>query len=97
MYYKKGVKMKEPRVNQSSIRYSDEVKDIVNSLPGATFGDRFEYCVLNYQETKADMEKNIENLEKEIKVKREELDKIYSEIYKYRDISYKIKALYDKL
>lgn len=89
--------MKEPRVNQSSIRYSDEVKDIINSLPGNTFGDRFEYCVLNYQETKADMEKNIKDLEKEIKVKREELDKIYSEIYKYRDISYKIKALYDKL
>lgn len=89
--------MKEPRVNQSSIRYSDEVKDIINSLPGNTFGDRFEYCVLNYQETKTDMEKNIKNLENEIKVKREELDKIYSEIYKYRDISYKIKALYDKL
>lgn len=89
--------MKEPRVNQSSIRYSDEVKDIINSLPGNTFGDRFEYCVLNYQETKSDMEKNIKNLEKEIKSKRKELEKINSEIYKYRDIAYKIRLLYERL
>lgn len=89
--------MKEPRVNQSSIRYSDEVKDIVNSLPGATFGDRFEYCVLNYQETKADMEKNIKDLEKQIKNKKKELEKVNSEIYKYKDIVYKIKLLYDRL
>lgn len=89
--------MKEPRVNQSSVRYSDNVKDIINSCPGETFADRFEYSVFNFIECKKINEEELESLDKEIKKRKKDLDKIISDIYKYREISYKIKSLYESL
>lgn len=45
-----GAKMeKEPRVNQSSIRYSNSVAKIVNTASGNTFSDKFESICLNFE------------------------------------------------
>lgn len=47
---------KEPRVNSTSLRFSKRVENVMNNVPGKTFGDKFEYIVLDYQEKREERE-----------------------------------------
>jgi len=55
--------MNEPRINASSIRYSDKVKDLINQAPGESFADRFEFLVLSHYEKIQDRKKELADLQ----------------------------------
>lgn len=87
----------QPRVNQSSIRYSDEVLKIINSAKGNTFGDKFESIALDYLEIKEIKEKNIKNLDRQISDKQKYLNEISQNIFRYRDILSDLESLFNNL
>ncbi len=77
----------QARVNTTSFRFSDEVREIIDSVPGKTFADRFEYLVLNYKETIEEKEQYVKSLDKQITEKRKLLNSISDKIYKYKNVS----------
>lgn len=88
--------MREPRVNQSSIRFSDKVSLIINSCEGQTFSDRFENCVLSYVDDKIQRENYISYLDKSIEEKRIQLTALQNDICKYSSILNSLKDLFNK-
>lgn len=81
---------KEPRVNSTSLRFSKRVENVMNNVPGKTFGDKFEYIVLDYQEKREEREAYLKELDRKIKTKKKQLDEIKMYLNKFSSISEKV-------
>ncbi len=55
------------RTNHTTIRYSDEVKELLEGIRGNSFGDKFENVVLEYFRSQEDRELRIKRLDEKIK------------------------------
>lgn len=77
---------KEPRVNASSIRYSNSVLEIINKAEGNTFADKFEFIALDYNNNMEQRKNNIKALDKEIKDKKKQLEKLQQKLNKFDNI-----------
>ena len=87
----------QARVNQTSIRYSDEVKNIVDGARGNTFGDKFEYIVLNYLEEKSAREDKLNYLDRCIASRSDELKNLSEAIRKYEKLLPYLQDLFFRL
>ena len=85
------------RNNHTTIRYSDDVKKIVDKAEGKTFGDKFENICLDYKEKKEEREEHIKSLDKEIKLKKKELEKLSEKIYNLKYVAREIESLAESL
>lgn len=82
------------KYNQKSVRLTDEVLDYINSYPdGDSFNQKLENIVLFVYKNEADIKKRIDFLNSEFDKKREELNKINSEIVRLKDIERKLEIL----
>lgn len=84
---------REPRVNTTTIRYSDSVLKIVNKVSGKTFADKFEFIVLDYNSNKQKREKHIRDLDKQILEKTKKLELLKQELTRYNTIVEKAELL----
>lgn len=84
---------KEPRVNASSIRYSNSVLEIINKAEGNTFADKFEFIALDYKNNMEQRKNNIKALDKEIKDKKKQLEKLQQKMNKFDNIAENAEAL----
>lgn len=84
---------KEPRVNQSSIRYSNSAAKIVNAASGNTFSDKFESICLNFEKNKEAKTIRIKELDKEIAAKQKKLDTLNKKIFNNSAIADKAEVL----
>lgn len=81
------------RINHTTIRYSEDVKTIIDKAEGKTFGDKFENICLDHKEKKKDREEHIKSLDKEINLKKKEIEKLSEKIYNLRYVANDIESL----
>ena len=70
--------------NIRSIRYSDEMAELIDRQIGDTFTEKFENLVIRCVWELPQKEAELEELEKQIREKREELEKIYKTTAEWR-------------
>jgi hypothetical protein len=78
--------MLEPRVNASSIRYSDKVKGLVTDAPGESFADKFEFIVLTHYENMERRSKELLNVQRQIETGRAQLEDIRTRLKTLHEI-----------
>lgn len=81
------------RNNHTTIRYSEDVKEIVDKVQGKTFGDRFEFICLDFKENKESREEHIKSLDKQIKMKEKEYDNLVEKICNLRYVANDLESL----
>lgn len=64
-----------------SVRLSQEVYDIVNSAPGEGFNEKFENLVLDYHHTIAKRKKQLNDIERKIKISSNHLEELSQKSY----------------
>lgn len=74
--------MNDPRINASSIRYSQKVSYIIDSVPGKSFGDRFEFICLDFVEKMESRTRQLENIEQRIKIRQNMLTDCENMVFK---------------
>lgn len=63
-----------------SIRINEDVCDFIESQPGKTFTDKFEYLVRVYKDDEIALKKRLSRLEEQIEHARTELDRTCSQV-----------------
>lgn len=84
-----------------SIRFSDEMMEIINQQVGENFNQKFERLIYNCYMLAGEKEKEIQRLDEQIKAKREQLAKLQNSYDKFRDqvpnIAYRLEYIHDVL
>ena len=87
--------------NIRSIRFSDELMEIVNQQIGENFNQKFERLIYNCYMLAGEKQKEIQRLDDQIKAKREQLAKLQNSYDKFRDqvcqIGYRLEYIHDVL
>lgn len=86
--------------NIRSIRYSDDVKAIVESIKlpeGDSFNEKFETLCLEYKNTIPEREKALKELNKKIAEREKYLQTLNNKIRQMTDLEWGIDALKDKI
>jgi uncharacterized coiled-coil DUF342 family protein len=73
--------------NTSSIRYSDEVKEIIDNFEGNTFADKFHNLVLYCFKTLPKVKDEEKRIKHNIVESRKELNKISNQIYNIKKLN----------
>lgn len=68
-----------------SIRFSDEMMDIINQQIGENFNQKFEHLIYNCYMLSGEKEKEIQRLDNQIKDKREQLAELQNTCDEFRD------------
>lgn len=68
------------RTNSTTFRYSDEVKDILQTVPGDSFADKIEFIVTDYRDAMASRKRDLEVMDNRIERKRQEMLVVLDEI-----------------
>lgn len=80
------MELKEKKVNQSSLRYTDTVAKIINDFEGKYFAEKFENLVLHCYTELPKLNKEIEDKQNQLAYKQQELENIDNEIRKHKSI-----------
>lgn len=81
----------EPKIHQTSLRYTDTVKKIVESYKGASFNERFENLCLDFKKSIPEREKKKKDLDDEIKKREEYLKSLQQKIQESETVKRKFK------
>lgn len=73
--------------NVSSIRYSDEVAEVINQQPGETFSDRFHHLVLYCFESLPELEEREKKLKQAIEAKKKELQDLTNKVIYFNELA----------
>jgi uncharacterized coiled-coil protein SlyX len=79
--------------NQKCVRMSDEILDVVESMAGDGFNEKFENIVRNYKMEQPALYKEIEDLNHIITNKRKTITEYQEKINKLSSVLYKLQAL----
>lgn len=85
------------RPYQTSLRYSEDLKEIVEKCPGDSFSDKIEYACLSYSREKTNRENKIKELDKDINKRKKELLQLQKKISKYEKFISDIDYLKDRV
>lgn len=83
--------------NIRSIRFSDELMEIINQQVGENFNQKFERLVYNCYMLSAVKEKEIQRLDEQIRARRVELSKLQTTCFSYRNRLPRIGQLLDSI
>lgn len=70
--------------NIRSIRFSDEIAEMIEQQPGENFTQKFEYLVTRCMLELPAKEKELERIERAIQEKQQELRKLNEKVYEFR-------------
>lgn len=68
------------RTNSTTFRYSDEIKQILTTVPGDSFADKIEFIVTDYRDQMAKRKRDLEVMENRIERKRQEMLIVLNEL-----------------
>lgn len=83
--------------NHRSLRYSNEVRDIVLNCPGKGFNQKFENLVLDYIKSIDDRKKLIKSLDKDIADKKQVLYSLTKKIDSVKNLTNDIDNLNESI
>lgn len=74
------------RINSKSLRCSDEFIQCVERAQGDTFSDKLDFIVIDYYKSMDKRNDKIKDLDKKIKQREQELEKLQAEVLKVEAI-----------
>jgi len=87
--------------NMRSVRYSDEIKDIVEGIKlpdgGESFNEKFEKLCLDYKNTIPEREKALKELNKKIDEREKQLQTLNNKIHQMTELEWGIESLKEKI
>ena len=79
--------------NIRSFRYSDEVAKILNGFEGANMNEKFEKLVLYCARAVPEKQKRLNEMDRQLAAKRDELDKLKTKVSCVYDIMIKLETV----
>ena len=83
--------------NIRSIRFSDELMEIINQQAGENFNQKFERLIYNCYMLAGEKQKEIQRLDEQIRARRVELSNLQTTIFTYRNKLPRIAQLLDSV